>query len=151
MKVIQTNYKNHFFRSRLEARWAVFFDSLEIQWIYEPDGYELSDGSKYLPDFFLPDHKLFVEVKPYALFDSRWLLFARNPDTALVILDGVPSIRTYRLYEWYSDHKDQYRNIFLVAAGDKYFPFFDGGITTLYEEGDRYDQAVKLACSARFE
>ena len=31
-KAIETKYKGFRFRSRLEARWAVFFDALGIEW-----------------------------------------------------------------------------------------------------------------------
>jgi hypothetical protein len=49
---IETKYKGYRFRSRLEARWAVFFESLgDIKWVYEDEGYKLSDSSCYLPDF----------------------------------------------------------------------------------------------------
>jgi len=51
MKAIQTEYKGFLFRSRLEARWAVFFDALGLHWEYEAEGFELSDGRFYLPDF----------------------------------------------------------------------------------------------------
>lgn len=54
IKAIETRYKGYRFRSRLEARWAVFFDALGIEWQYEPEGFELSDGTRYLPDFWLP-------------------------------------------------------------------------------------------------
>jgi hypothetical protein len=53
MKAIETVYKGYRFRSRLEARWAVFFDALGIEWQYEPEGFELSNGTRYLPDFHL--------------------------------------------------------------------------------------------------
>lgn len=53
MKPIETRYKGYRFRSRLEARWAVFFDALGIEWEYEPEGFELDDGTRYLPDFFV--------------------------------------------------------------------------------------------------
>lgn len=53
VKAIPTQYAGHEFRSRLEARWAVFFDHLHISWDYEPEGYELPHG-RYLPDFYLP-------------------------------------------------------------------------------------------------
>ncbi|GHD37419.1 hypothetical protein [Nocardiopsis kunsanensis] len=59
---IETRYAGHRFRSRLEARWAVFFDHLGIPWEYEPQGY-LVDGKPYLPDFYLPTSGLWVEVK----------------------------------------------------------------------------------------
>jgi hypothetical protein len=36
---IETRYAGCRFRSRLEARWAVFFDTLKLRWEYEPQGY----------------------------------------------------------------------------------------------------------------
>lgn len=65
MKAIETVYRGYRFRSRLEARWAVFFDMLDLQWTYESEGYDL-DGIWYLPDFWLPNffNGSFLEVKP---------------------------------------------------------------------------------------
>ena len=54
IKPIETEYKGYRFRSRLEARWAVFFDACGFKWDYEPEGYEVG-GVKYLPDFRLYD------------------------------------------------------------------------------------------------
>ncbi|MBQ1293958.1 MAG: hypothetical protein IIY21_07950 [Clostridiales bacterium] len=51
MKAIETCYNGYRFRSRLEARWAVFFDALGVKYEYEPEGFELDDGTWYLPDF----------------------------------------------------------------------------------------------------
>jgi len=62
MPVIQTWYADTYFRSRLEARWAVFFDLLGVKWEYEKEGYDL-DGVWYLPDFWLPDQKIWIEIK----------------------------------------------------------------------------------------
>jgi hypothetical protein len=67
IKAINTRYKGYRFRSRLEARWAVFFDELGYEWEYEPEGYVLSDGTCYLPDFRIISPKGFYfwcEVKP---------------------------------------------------------------------------------------
>jgi hypothetical protein len=60
---IQTEYRGHKFRSRLEARWAVFFDAMKHDWTYEPEGYELPSGW-YLPDFYLKGFDVHVEIKP---------------------------------------------------------------------------------------
>lgn len=68
---IETKYKGHIFRSRLEARWAVFFDAAGIDWTYEPEGFRrwiasgLDSDSfiSYLPDFYLPASQTWVEVK----------------------------------------------------------------------------------------
>lgn len=73
MRSIQTSYKGCRFRSRLEARWAVFFDHLGLEWAYEPEGFVLPDGTRYLPDFYLPSLKAYVEIKPkLASFDEEW-------------------------------------------------------------------------------
>lgn len=72
IKPIETEYKGYRFRSRLEARWAVFFDACGVEWEYEPEGFELKNGIRYLPDFLLHDVRtqagrerceLYVEVK----------------------------------------------------------------------------------------
>ena len=63
IKAIPTIYKGYRMRSRLEARWAAFFDALGIPWRYETEGLTLSDGTQYLPDFYLPDCKSWFEVK----------------------------------------------------------------------------------------
>jgi hypothetical protein len=48
----------------IRARWAVFFDALGLRWEYEPEGFELVGGVRYLPDFWMPALNLWVEVKP---------------------------------------------------------------------------------------
>lgn len=66
IKPIETEYKGYRFRSRLEARWAVFFDAAGIRYVYEPEGFQVDLGDKvirYLPDFYLPDFGIYVEVK----------------------------------------------------------------------------------------
>ena len=69
IRAIPTEYKGYRFRSRLEARWAVFFDACGVEWEYEPEGYDLGDGLYYLPDFLLhgvdgrDGGDLYVEVK----------------------------------------------------------------------------------------
>ena len=63
MKAIPTEYGGCRFRSRLEARWAAFFDLCRWHWTYEP--FDL-DG--WIPDFALHsvDRKIaaLVEIKP---------------------------------------------------------------------------------------
>lgn len=63
IKPIETSYDGYRFRSRLEAKWAVFFNALYIKYEYEPEGFNF-DGEWYLPDFYLPDYNIYVEVKP---------------------------------------------------------------------------------------
>lgn len=63
IQAIETVYNGYRFRSRLEARWAVFFDTLGIRYEYEKEGFELPSG-RYLPDFWLPGLSVWVEIKP---------------------------------------------------------------------------------------
>ena len=69
-----TYYRGITFRSRLEARWAIILDELGIDWEYEPEAividqtYHFPDTYNpeifsYLPDFWLPEYRAFMEVK----------------------------------------------------------------------------------------
>jgi hypothetical protein len=52
IQAIPTTYNRINFRSRLEARWAVVFDLLNIRWQYEPEK-TFTGFSNYIPDFVL--------------------------------------------------------------------------------------------------
>ena len=69
MKIIETKYKGYHFRSRLEARWAVFFDELGVKWEYEPEGFELPNGKYYLPDFRVWCYGFRYYERPHSDFD----------------------------------------------------------------------------------
>jgi len=56
-------YKGIQMRSKLETKVALFLDYLKIEWKYEPKTFLLSNGIYYKPDFFLPEHKQWIEVK----------------------------------------------------------------------------------------
>lgn len=71
MKAIETKYNGRLYRSRLEARWAVFFDTAGIRVEYEAEGYRLPGGVLYLPDFRVPSLNAFIEIKPGELNDTE--------------------------------------------------------------------------------
>jgi hypothetical protein len=90
---IETLWRGYRFRSRLEARWAVFFEAMRVPWEYEPQGYSRPFGP-YLPDFLIAS-RLFVEIKPAGYRPAadesrRWVATAQQSDTPLVIARGVP-------------------------------------------------------------
>lgn len=96
IEAIETSYAGYRFRSRLEARWAVFFTKLGIKWDYEPQGYEF-DGETYLPDFYLAQENVFVEVKgsdeqlhPKVPMLTRFVTEVKRP---VVILGELPEPR----------------------------------------------------------
>lgn len=95
VKAIETTYKGYRFRSRLEARWAVFFDALGVGWQYEPQGFT-NGADTYLPDFYLPESKTWVEVKgdPKAL-QSDWQRMVRLLDGCGVLPDFENSAGGY--------------------------------------------------------
>ena len=64
MKAIETEFDGIKFRSRLEARWALFLKELGVEYFYEQEAFALSCGN-YLPDFWLPSLHTFLEIKPF--------------------------------------------------------------------------------------
>lgn len=102
LKPIETFYKGYKFRSRLEARWAVFFDEMRFKWEYEPQGFGLSNGMAYLPDFrinAMDGVSQWYEIKPQGdPGDGKMQQFekdfkAQNPDDLknyFTVLSGDP-------------------------------------------------------------
>lgn len=91
ISALETEYNGYRFRSRLEARWAVFFDTLEIPYEYEPEGFDLKDFW-YLPDFLL-GQCLWAEIKPKDPNEIEILkceLLARGTGNRCLILVETP-------------------------------------------------------------
>lgn len=99
IKAIETSYKGYRFRSRLEARWAVFFDALGVKWEYEKEGYDLGKYSGwYLPDFWLPQVSMWAEVKPatFTMHEKLKCMFlSSKTGNDCLLLDGLPGEKTY--------------------------------------------------------
>lgn len=112
VQAIETEYKGYRFRSRLEARWAVFFDALGIPWEYEKEGYDLGEAGYYLPDFWLPEQGIWIEIKPATYSESGEIEW---PDSSkqraleeatgiqVVTLCGTPGLA--ELYEPYRPYE----------------------------------------------
>jgi hypothetical protein len=98
---IPTRYKGYHFRSRLEARWAVFFDALGLKWQYEVEGFTLPSGTRYLPDFCVQGpgaYRYWYEVKPQGVeSDPKFDEFKRTVEAlsngVAVLLSGDPLYR----------------------------------------------------------
>lgn len=174
MKAIETRYKGYRFRSRLEARWAVFFDTLGIRWDYEPEGFETPFGP-YLPDFHLRDWGLFAEVKPDVPADQRDAAGYLKAQTfagfcgrgGILGLIGTPEVTWYPAWlpvtDW-ADAKPDPRGVRLewldfsqsMRKGRPWY-FFGGPQRpsdrdlTLESGGDPFEVAVLTARGARFE
>ncbi len=111
IKAIETVYNGYKFRSRLEARWAVFFDALGIEYQYEVEGFDL-DGTWYLPDFWLPEQKWWIEIKPkVGNVDHGKLIRLSNQPAMVILLQGNVWFDEYRMDVFYAGNK------FWVASG----------------------------------
>jgi hypothetical protein len=91
----------------LEARWLVALDSLGIAYNYELDGLSLPSGY-YLPDLFLPQVKMWAEIKPVEFTETekrkcKELADATGYPTLLLV--GPPDFKTY--YAVHSADKEQ--------------------------------------------
>lgn len=94
---IETSYRGYRFRSRLEARWAVFFTASCIDWEYEKQGYVV-EGRPYLPDFWLPGLGVFFEVKGPDEYDERLMqrLAERSWHPVCVAVGSIPEPGEYQ-------------------------------------------------------
>lgn len=123
IKALETSYAGHKFRSRLEARWAMFFDALGIKWEYEPEGYKLSNGECYLPDFWLPgfndkEKGTYVEVKPEGGDFTKAFQFAEDKNAFLLAAEGPPALRTFEL----TVPREDFFDIAEAVFSEKYLP-----------------------------
>jgi hypothetical protein len=92
-QAVETRYAGITFRSRLEARWAVFMDEVDISWTYEPDRVQLPGGGTYLPDF-VTGNGAFIEVKgAEENLDKPYLIRAAAVLGHLSILGPIPECR----------------------------------------------------------
>jgi hypothetical protein len=170
IKPIQTIYNGYKFRSRTEARWAVFFDQMGIKYEYEKQGYDV-DGTWYLPDFWIPfttphpEHKgdgVWVEIKGDAtektLDDPIYKKFSRLVQEEYFVIFGSLSdymmayVRKNQEYPkeavvgWIEQLKLPMRNQLIVhnPHHKNAFPFVD------VTDGNLKD-ALLCAQQARFE
>ncbi|ANW22651.1 hypothetical protein [Streptomyces clavuligerus] len=51
------------FRTELHARWSVFFDVLDVPWVYEPRSFPAADGSVCTPAFWLPSERIWFAAE----------------------------------------------------------------------------------------
>jgi hypothetical protein len=94
---IPTYAYGHDFRSRLEARWAVFLTHLRVPWTYEPEPVRISTPThtyQYLPDFFLPTLALWLEIKP-----GHDLIAWHDHVKMAAFAEALPPTSTFRVME----------------------------------------------------
>jgi hypothetical protein len=106
VRAIETRYAGCLFRSRLEARWAVFLNELGMEWQYEPEGLEVTPlgerPMKWLPDFWLASGQ-WAEVKGELSPESALRLILLASEVAqcgsghdVVVLGHIPKVNSLR-------------------------------------------------------
>lgn len=156
-KAIETRYRGFRFRSRTEARWAIFMDNLGISWQYEPEGFELPDGSRYLPDFLVetknsvcPIRWMEVKAGIPSIYETRklWLL-CKKPYRMGNFLTGQPGLHT--IITLFPEDKlefclDNHEKTVMGLA-----TLFLGGSVDSKKRKSMAEMAIFAARSARFE
>jgi hypothetical protein len=115
IKAIETKYAGYRFRSRLEARWAVFMDAVGMAWDYEIQGFHVPTpigNINYLPDFWLREGGQWGEVKGHLFPDqvprvaalAAGMSFCGGADT--VFLGNIPRLGSCRWPVQLHYHKD---------------------------------------------
>lgn len=128
IKAIETPYKGYRLRSRTEARWAVLFDFIKLEWRYEKEGYGIPEYGGYLPDFFMPKQPmlivdcLVVEIKaeePTIIEKKRAHAISEGLHTPVLMLYDTPGDHGWILYyeEYYFDSKKYGRDKWYSFAG----------------------------------
>ncbi len=152
MKAISTFYRGNYHRSRLEARWAVYFTELGIRYEYEKEGYK-TQNFNYLPDFYFPKLDFWGEVKHKDFGDedvARWTEFANEIKKPLVIFEGLPHAKPCRAFGMHIDSPllvIPFAHLFMKKIGC----FYHAGGHEDFKIYSPFDTAIKVAQKTRFE
>ncbi|RBP30951.1 hypothetical protein DFR65_104210 [Oceanihabitans sediminis] len=166
-KAIETSYDGYKFRSRTEARWAVFFNHLGLKWEYEKEGFVLP-SFRYLPDFWIPcplykkNGGYWLEIKgnyPTEKERKKCKELAKlTGDITLLIYESVTD-KNFNHFSYYPIRENNtiteiketctsYENedvSHLILS----MRFMEGQMKTI--ENDKYLEAMNKARSAQFE
>ena len=136
IKAKPTEYSGVIFRSKLEAKWAMYFDLLGIEWIYEPDSFILESGDVYCPDFYLEGLEVFCEVKPYQQEDDRWYEFVK--------LENLPNEPEYRMILLFGENIHCYPSFIIYNGGCNLVTIAhsDSKFAPLYYAADNLDSTI---------
>lgn len=119
---------NQMFRSTWEANVARYFNFIGYKWIYEPQQFffekERRGAVSYLPDFYLPEYDIYIEVKGQLISRARGAMnklkkYHLDEWSKLRAITGSPSTKSTKwfnkvgipIYTYYSDIKKNYSKL----------------------------------------
>jgi hypothetical protein len=173
IRAIETEYNGYRFRSRLEARWAIFFRAINLDYEYELEGFQMDD-IRYLPDFYIPSIDRWLEIKgqPLSIPEIKkceeFCYRKGKDDIKFSILIGAPQPVMYQdegtgqhllgvmeyTWEW-TTSKLYPENTRILAQGivrEEYYSRFIPAIWKVQNVTDeQLMDAAKKAREARFE
>jgi hypothetical protein len=146
----------------------VFFDKLKIEWEYEQEGFIMKDGTRYLPDFYLPtfEQGMFVEVKGIFTQEEKELCrdLCYESGKNVLLAEGIPSTREYQylVKDNTNDcvhyflglpnaNKAEHENRMFANSGLSDFFTFKIKDENLSQLNIEYLKSIRDARSARFE
>lgn len=153
---IPTLYKGYRCRSRLEARWLVFFDCMGIAFEYEPEGFSLPSGN-YLPDLLLTHVRMWAEIKPVEFTTHETKLcheLAKATHRPCFYLIGTPDYKAYDAI--HSEDGELFILDYSLDSTEKWYATENrfccnpGGRLTIGSFSPEYQMAVEAARGERF-
>lgn len=102
-----TRLHGRVFRSRLEAKWSLFLDAMDLRWDYEPEWFLLK-GEGYCPDFALLDYpNTWLEVKALGpeIDERRFRAFAAAGARLLLVI-GSPWVDEHEVVLFEGDRRE---------------------------------------------
>lgn len=169
IRALTTRYAGRRYRSRVEARWAIFLDACGIAFDYEAEAFALPTGG-YLPDFWLPTMGLFLEIKGKAPSEeekAKCSELAEAAERCVILAVGQPDER-FQIH-WFDPRGEEDAHVYAIAAdaalegcfwlvGEDFDRWLGGGVAAVTLYGERggpvfspLGPAYEAALSERFE
>ena len=138
IKSVRTEYGDNFYRSKLEANWARYFDRncIEHEHKYESTQFDLG-RHKYTPDFCFPGFGLWVEIKPFRQYKphSKCFHLAIESCQTVRLVQGSPERHVVDLFDPRAHRRYAHHTVVREAAIKPSKEFFQFPKNPVDEEG----------------
>jgi len=98
-KGLDTVFGDVVYRSKAEAFWACFLTEVDVRFEYEPRKFSLNNHNGYIPDFWLNDQKIWVEIKNSDMITEDEKAKSNGlfeiDDHEVFTINGLPTINSF--------------------------------------------------------